>query len=200
MRIWLLFLLIIIHVIPVSAQYSNAYKKKFPQSSSRDTVNPDYTFQLGTQVGSGFNHTTWFNTYFAPSVNFNLTRKLTVNAGIGVSTTQLYHLPFYSESGDLTRTNGSVNSIFAYASGNYQLNPKFNLLASALVEKNYLNFSQNNLNFEKQFHEMTIGFNYNIAPHVSFNAQVGFSNRPMYLNRGFSSQFYPTSFFLEPAY
>jgi len=185
---------------PIFAQFSANYKKKNPQSFSSESVKPDYSFLIGTQVGTSFNHSSWVNSYFAPSASIDLTSKLSIQAGIGVSVTQLYHIPYYSELNGLTKSNGAMTSMFAYASGIYKLNSKVNLNATALMEKNYLNFNQNNATIENRFNEMSVGLNYNVTPHFSFNAQVGFSNRPTYMNPYFSSGLYPGSSFGFPAY
>jgi len=161
----------------------------------------DYSFNVGSSVGSSFNNSFYFNNYFSPNAKFDLTKKVSLVVGVGVSYTQLNNFPVYNNEFKNERTDGSQTSFFTYASGIYKLNNKVNLNATVYLEDAIIN-TPNSPALSQQYKDVSVGINYNVNKHFSINAQMQLSNRPYqnsyqngYSGFGHSSPFGYSPFF-----
>ncbi len=159
------------------AQFSESYNKK-NKSFSNGLGAADYSFNVGSQVGTTFKNSYYFSNYFAPSARLDLTKRVSVEAGIGTQLTQLNNLPVLKSDLSAESLDGTITSFFAYASGNYKLTEKVNFNATVMYEDAMLKGQNNSVALNKQYKDVSLGLNYNITNHFSINAQMQLSNRP----------------------
>ncbi len=175
--------------VPASGLYSSA---KAPFSGGLGS--PKINVNVGTQVGTTFNHQYWFTNYVAPSVSYNLTKRFSLILSTGVAYTS------YHNSGVIETPDGNyipaVNSmsLFAGASGIYKLNDKTSLSGNVFVER--LNVeNQNNMNSRYNVNDFSVGVHYKPTSNLYLNASFGVSNAPSpyvnnlggaFINQGFS--------------
>lgn len=172
----ILFILINLMPILLIAQYSNSKKQNQPFSNGLGAS--DYNFEVGTQAGFSSHNASFFTTYFSPSAKFDVTKKFSIVAGIGASFTQLNNVPVLNYDLSTQKTNATVSSIYSFASGIYQVNNKLNIYGGVLVEQVYTNPQGNYAPMNNRYKDVNIGINYNVNRHISFNAQIQFSDRP----------------------
>lgn len=146
---------------------------------SSDLGAADYTFNVGTSVGSSLNNSYWFNNYFSPSAKFDLTKKFSVVAGVGVSYSQFHNVLMLDNEYNLQKTNANITSIFTYAGGIYKLNNKVNLNATVLFDENIMTSPETPVALQKQYKDVSLGLNYNVTKYISINAQMHISDRPV---------------------
>ena len=145
---------------------------------SKGLGNVDYNFQVGTQTGFSRGNASFLNTYFTPSAKVDVSKKFSIIAGIGTSFTQLNNYSLLNKEGNVTHTDAKVTSVYTYASGIYKLTPKVNVNAGVMMEKVYTNIPGNGPALNNAYKDITLGINYNVSRHVSFNAQIQISDRP----------------------
>ncbi|MDA3894263.1 MAG: hypothetical protein PF517_21595 [Salinivirgaceae bacterium] len=145
----------------------------------------DYSFDIGTEVGTALNDSYYFSNYFSPSAKFDITKKFSIIAGVGARYTQLNNYPMFNNEYYLEKTNATLTSFFTYASGIYKLSNKVNVNATVLVDENILNIPDAPMALQKQYKDVSLGVNYNVTRNFSINAQMHISDRPY--NRNFNS-------------
>jgi len=138
----------------------------------------DYSFNVGTEVGTSFKDSYYFSNYFSPNVTFDVTKRFSIVAGIGVRYTQLNNMPIYNSEFKYEPTNATLTSFYTYASGIYKLTPKVNLNATVLFEDGTLNYPETSMAMKNQYKDLSFGVNYNVTRHFSINAQMHMSDRP----------------------
>ncbi len=182
---YILFILFSFVGIALMSQTSNQYNKSNKAFSNKLGA-ANYSFNVGSQVGTSFNNSYYLSNYFSPNAKIDLTKKLSLVVGVGVAYTQLHGIPVYNNEVNNEVTNASVTSFYTYASGIYQLNQKVNVNATILLEDAMVN-SPGSPTLQKQYKDVSFGINYNVTNHFSINAQMHFSDRPQYgYNRSYS--------------
>ena len=159
------------------AQNTNQTNKQFNSFSDKLGA-ADYSFNVGSQVGTLFNNSYYLSNYFSPNAKLDLTKKISVVVGVGVAYTQMNHMPVYNNEFSTDFINASQTSFYTYASGIYKLNPKINLNATILMEEAFINTPETPMALKKQYKDVSFGVNYNVNKHFSINAQMQFSDRP----------------------
>lgn len=160
----------------------------------------DYSFNLGSQVGSSFNNSYYLSNYFSPNAKINLTNKFSIVVGVGASFTQMHNVPVYNNEFNIELANTSQTSLFTYASGIYKLNQKVNINATILLEEAMTNIP-GSPTLHNQYKDVSLGINYNVNKHFTINAQMQFSDRPYNSRYGHSTGFGTTSpFGFSPFY
>lgn len=138
----------------------------------------DYSLNIGTSVGTSFNNSYWHNSCFSPSAKFDVSKKFSIIAGIGVSYTQFNNILLLNNDFSLQKSNAQITSFFTYASGVYKLNSKVNVNATVLLDENIITPNESMTAFKKQYKDVTLGVNYNVTQNFSINAQMHISDRP----------------------
>ncbi len=179
-----LFIILSFASIALMAQNSTQTKKNSAFSNGLGAA--DYSFNVGSQVGTSFNNSYYLSNHFSPNAKINLTKKLSLVVGVGVSYTQMNNIPIYNNELGKEFINASQTSFYTYASGIYKLNSKVNVNATILLEDAMIN-SPGTPTLQKQYKDVSVGINYNVTPHFTINAQMQFSDRPQYgYNRSYS--------------
>jgi len=186
-------ILTIIIILFISAniysQPPDSFKSDKKKSFSEGLGKPEYSFNVGSQVGTSFNNSYYWTNYFSPNAKIDLTKKLSVVVGVGTSYSQLNGNIFsYTNELSLQNQNLQQTSFFTYASGIYKLTPKINVNATVFYE-NATIYGKNTPVINKQYKDVSVGINYNVNKHFSINAQMQFSNYPRnnFYNNGFSN-------------
>ncbi|MGE4290142.1 MAG: hypothetical protein AB7E36_15765 [Salinivirgaceae bacterium] len=179
------------------AQWSKTQANS-PQAFSKKLLGNEVKFEAGTSVGVSSNRSFFLQNYFSPSKSFQLNKKLTLVAGVGVVNTQLNNLPVYNADYTLTTTDMNFTSMYTYARGIYQLNQKVYLNTQVAYEHLLLTNTELPGTQQTNFKELSFGLNYRPSKNFSFNAGFQFSDRPYNPFRyGYGSPFgsYPFSTF-----
>jgi hypothetical protein len=172
------------------ANSSRGFSKKLPGDEVK--------FEAGTSLGVSSDRSFFLQNYFSPSKSFKLNKKLTLVAGVGVVNTQLNNLPVYNANYTLTTTDMNFTSMYTYARGIYQLNPKVYLNTQVAYE--HLQLTSTELPCTRQIHykDLSFGLSYRPSKNVSFNAEFQFTDRPynpFHYGYGSPFRFYPLSTF-----
>lgn len=138
----------------------------------------DYHFEVGTQAGFSSDKSSFLTTYFSPSATFDVTKKFSIVAGVGASFTQLNNITVLNYDKSLAKTDATVTSVYTYATGIYKLNQKVNIYGGVMVEQVFTNPQSNYAPINNKYKDVSLGINYNVNRHISFNAQVQFSDHP----------------------
>lgn len=167
-----------IYILVFSTLALNLMGQRANKSFSEGLGAADYSFNVGSQVGSAFNGGYYLSNYFSPSASFDLTKKFSLVVGVGVNYTQVNNMQMYVNEYNTERINLAQTSFFAYASGIYKLSPKVNLNATLLSEEALLNSSETPMAYSKKYNDVSLGVNYNVTRNFSINAQMHYSDRP----------------------
>jgi|GEM_PF-4453056 hypothetical protein len=158
------------------AQMASSNKQTKPFSNNLGAA--DYHFEVGTQAGFSSDKSSFLTTYFSPSATFDISKKFSIVAGVGASFTQLNNITVLNYDKSMTKTDATVSSVYTYATGIYQLNPKVNIYGGVMVEQVFTNPQSNYAPINNRYKDVSLGINYNVNRHISFNAQVQFSDYP----------------------
>ena len=172
-------ILIFIYSLLAISIYAQNNDKNSSFSDGLGTI--DYSFNIGTQVGTSFNNSYYLSNYFSPNAKLNLSKRFSIIVGVGAAYTQMNNMPIFDSELNTRLVDASKTSFFTHASGIYKLTHKVNLNATILFEEALINIpSSPTLN--KQYKDVSFGVNYNVNKHVTINAQMQFSDRP-YMDR-----------------
>jgi hypothetical protein len=149
----------------------------------------DYSFNVGTEVGTTFKNSYYISNYFSPNAKFDVTKKFSLVVGIGVNYTQMNNMHIYTNEFNSMYTNANVTSFYTYASGIYKLSPRVNLNATVFLEDATFNSPESKMVMNNQYKDLSFGVNYNVTKHISFNAQMHLSDRPQNIYNPGNSQF-----------
>lgn len=175
-------LLLFCNIIGITILAQNSYQTNKKNKNFSDGLGAvDYSFNVGTQVGTSFNNSYYLSNYFSPNAKLDLTKRFSVVIGVGASYTQMHNVPIYNNELSIEHINTSQTSLFTYVSGIYKLTPKVNLNATILFEEAMIN-TPGAPTMHNQYKDVSLGINYNINNHFSINAQMNFSDSP-YNNR-----------------
>jgi long-subunit fatty acid transport protein len=196
-RFTILALFLLIFGTGLHAQWSKEQTNS-PQAFSKKLSGDEVKFEAGTSVGVSSDRSFFLQNYFSPSKSFQLNKKLTLVAGVGLVNTQVNNLPVLNTENTLSTTNLNFTSAYTYARGIYQLNPKVYLNTQVAYEHLFITSAELPGTQQTNFKELSFGLNYRPSKNFSFNAGFQFSDRPFNPFRyGYGSPFgsYPFSTF-----
>jgi hypothetical protein len=153
---------------------------------------PKVNVNVGSQVGTSFNNNYWFTNYIAPTVNFDLTKRFTLQLSTGVAYTSMHNMPAYeAPDGSFMSPVNSI-SAFARVSGLYKLNEKTMLSGSALFEQTTISYTNPSAS-QYYLNDFSIGVHYKPTANVHLNASFGVSNGPVnnFNSTGYGAGGYP---------
>lgn len=169
-------------IIVLNLIYLGSFAQSSTENSTKSFSNglgaADYSFNVGTQVGTAFNDSYYFSNYFSPNAKFDLTKKFSLVVGVGVNYTQLNNFPIYTNELNKKNINATQTSIYTYASGIYKLNSKVNINATIMYEDAMFTSQDSPMEMNKQYKDFSVGVNYNVTRNFTINAQMQFSDRP----------------------
>jgi len=176
------FVLMLHFSTPVNAQQGSGSSlfREYPVSGNT----PQFGLQAGTMFTTGFRGASMFTQSMAPSMNWDISRRFSLEMGTILSTSTMHgsnaFFPFTphmagGESMDVLKGNRLFSSTF-YASGAYQVNPRLTLVGSTWMD--YNNFPEMGMNpqaLTMNPRGAMFGFDYRITENFSFGAEVNFS-------------------------
>lgn len=194
--VFLVFLLVA--VSPVGGQQAAAQGllKQRPVYSST----PHFGMQFGTMAGVGLSGGSLFSHSLAPAINWDISRRFSLQAGTIFSTTTMNGMnpmfPFtpHMAGGEAMNTMGSqrmFSSMF-YVFGAYQVSPRLTLTGGTWMERSHVDLPEMRMNpqaFDTNPRGMVFGFDYRVTENFSFGAEINVSRgynpfNPLY-NRGY---------------
>jgi hypothetical protein len=180
----------------VSSQFNESEIEEYI-TESRLKFHLDAGAFAGTSFGSG----DYFGTYVSPQINYRLSPKFTLTAGMTLTNT--IGNPWYSCSieGQYGYPSANFTRSFLYASGAYQLSERLVLSGTVYKEINLYNqdsFSKNNNTGD--YHGMIMGVDYKIGKNIFIQGQIEISNNPYrgYQQHGFYNNTFGNSLFGTP--
>ena len=85
----LLTIIIILIAFTTFSQPPESFSSNKKKSFSEGLGELEYSFNVGSQVGTSFNNSYYWSNYFSPNAKFDLTKKLSVVVGVGASYSQI---------------------------------------------------------------------------------------------------------------
>lgn len=177
------FVLMIHFSTPVSGQHTGGSSLFGGQTEFSHS--PRYSLQAGTAFTTGLAGSGMFTHTLAPSINWDVSRRFTLELGTILSTTHMSGLhalfPFTphmagGESIDRFGRQGFFSGTF-YAVGAYQVNPRLTLVGSSWMERSqYPTMNMNPQAFDMNMGGARFGFDYRVSDNFSFGAEVGVSS------------------------
>lgn len=190
---------IVIAVLSLSVSAQTNIQQK-PDSNTEPALEKkvDYTFSTGTSFFTSPGHANGSSFYLAPEFKFKVSPKFKVNAGVMLMQNRfnLYTMPSMantsSERSVVLKSGPSTDGV-AYASGNYEVNPRLSFSGSVVSTFSPGGYSSQNAAWQNSFQSMSFGVNYKLSEHMSIGGGVhviqsnGFSpyNGYNYMNTGF---------------
>ncbi len=170
--------LLIIFLIPVAstAQF-NFNNGQEPQQKPKVWLKPDIDINVGAAVGTGFNKMYWFNNYVNPVIKLKINNKLTLFTSTCANVSYVNNVTLFTFDNKLALHNFKINSFFIDAGGIYTLTNKFDVLASVKHEQ-FILHNIGTKNYQFNYSDVSLGFNYKPIKNFQFNATVNFTNRP----------------------
>lgn len=128
---------------------------------------------------SNASNSTFYSTFIAPQIGYQLTSRFKLNIGLmhytasGNSFSPLNSNESFSTTGAKTISGNRI-----FVGGSYQLNPKVIVSGAVLADADNLNTKQNN------FKIVTMGFDYKVSERalIGFRASVSQGNSDYYIN------------------
>jgi hypothetical protein len=199
------YIYIIIIALSIGLQSFGQFKKgAFQPIQKNDPDNSaHYHLNVGTQFWAGSKNFYGNTNFISPSVNFDVTKRLSFTGGIGVAYTTM-KAPLIINNEFKSGQQQSITSLFGYASGNYILNERLNFRGTLLLQQDQVGLSSQ-YQQQYQYKDILVGFDYKVAPGFTFSAQMGFSNRPGYsplmMNHAYNDNWNNNYFlFTEPGF
>jgi hypothetical protein len=143
-------------------------------SSGLFSTSPDFGLQLGSSFSTGFGGS-MFTQSIAPHLRFDPSKNFSLVFGSVISSSNLGSA--FMGSG----INGAPNRFLSttiYALGAYSVNPRLTLTGGTWVERNNMNFMNNQMNpqaFNLNAGGMMMGMEYRITENLRFGAEVNVS-------------------------
>ena len=204
------FVLMLHFSTPVNAQQGSGSSlfSEYPVSGR----SPQLGLQAGTAFTTGFNGVSMFSQSVAPSMNWDISRRFSLEVGTIFSTSQMHgsnplfpYTPHMAggESIDVLSQNRMFSNTF-YAMGAYQVNPRLTLTGGAWMDRNQMGgMTMNPQAFSMNAHGATMGFDYRVTENFRFGAEVRMSSgynpyNPFY-NHHMIGPHQPHSLFHSPA-
>lgn len=192
----LTFLLVV--TSPLSAQ-ERAEQGLLKQQPVHSTV-PHFHLQAGSVFGGAMSGGTFFAQSLAPSINWDISRRFSLQAGTIFSTTQMNGMnPLFpytphmagGESASVLGNQRMFSTTF-FAFGAYQVSPRLTLTGGTWMERGTIGEAEMRMNaqaFDTNPRGMVFGFDYRVTDNFSLGAEVNVSRgynpfNPLY-NRGF---------------
>jgi hypothetical protein len=144
----------------------------------------------GTAFMSGFNKTgSLMSTYFAPELNYKLSKRFTLDAGLVVMNCS-YNL--FHPAGDAFQSrpfSNNFTSTFLIAGGQYQLNDRITLNGQAYTQINtFATKSDLDHVYDANMKGVKFGMDYKVSEHSTIGIEFNITNKPSPYN------FSPTGF------
>lgn len=188
MKIFLNITMIFILINSVSGQYINRVNY-FNQANYYYEINQNDTsvlfdsfekkfkirMEIGAGFGTGFQNSTFTNTFVSPQFFYNVSPKLSLNGGMILGRNNFYNSS--SELVDYFPATGNFTYTYLYGEGQYQINDKLTIGGMLYRESNLQNYPEINpraLNFENQ--GIMMEFQYIINENFSIGGGFGVSN------------------------
>jgi hypothetical protein len=135
--------------------------------------------------------------YFSPYLSYPLTNRLSLYAGVTAGYGSLYSPYFMNEKGSVKLQ--PMTQFYLFAASSYQVNQKLTVTGTAYKNINTIpNLYKEKVNANYSASGVSVGFNYKIAPGLSFGAQIRIDSHNSYpygLNSG-----YPGNGFYNPGW
>jgi hypothetical protein len=176
-----LLVLMLFAVSPGSAQDSAAsYAKGLPVHASA----PVFRMQMGSTFGYVPGAGSLFGSTLAPSINWEISRRFSLQAGTIFSTTlmngpnPLFPFTPHMAGGEQIDVMGAQRLMggTVFAAGAYQVNPRLTLVGAGWMQHSELpGWEMNHQAFDLQSRGMMFGFDYQINDHIRFGAELNLS-------------------------
>jgi hypothetical protein len=155
-----------------------------------------YNFEMGVGIGSGYGGGSNFNTYYKPSISYQATDKLTINAGVMYVNSQLSNSRLYGEN-NYQFFSGNISEYYTYINAQYQLTDRLSVGGSVSYNMTTYNSDFSNTNLSHRSNMDHIGysanFKYKISNSMSIQGEIRVGDRyspfNQYQNNGFNSSF-----------
>ena len=189
-----------------SAYYDDYYTEKYslnnPSSRSFDN-------KLSTHITMGSSFSKWgsanaFTTYTKPEINYRMSQKFSLSAGVYALSARFTDIPLLNENLQPVNTNFNQNSVYLFAAGNYHVNEK--LTISGQVTKQVVNLDRqkyiNPALYNNDFQSLSVGFTYKVTDYFEIGGQLSHSRGfdPLFMRPNPYSGFRSSSLFSNPYY
>lgn len=104
-------------------------------------LQPMVNYEVGTSVFTNFDGMYGFNTYVAPKMVFQPSKKWVIDGGVFIGRTQMYNVPVFPMYGSATNMDQTVISMGGYARGTYLVNEKLYMGGTGFVSYNSVDSS-----------------------------------------------------------
>lgn len=138
-----------------------------------------FRLSAGAFAGTSFGSGEYFGTYVTPQINYRLSPKFTLTAGMTLTNTFGNPYNYYLAEGGNGYPSANFTRSFLYASGAYQLNER--LVLSGTVYKAINLFNQNTFSTKSSagdYQGMIMGVDYKIGKNIFIQGQIEISNNP----------------------
>jgi len=171
---------VILFTIIINSSVAQHELKSGMPSDSISQKKLSYSLKMGTSYITSSHKNEMFSTYVSPEMNYQLTSKFSLNAGImfmssSIGIVQSRNSDIY-QSGIYQPFTGTI----VYAGGSYQLNDRITLngtaytqLSNPMLQKGFANSNQNNIK------GVGLGIDYKLTEHSSFSIQFDMNNNPL---------------------
>lgn len=187
-----------------STYYDDYYTEKY---SLNNSASPSFDNKISTRITLGssfssFGSANAFTTYTKPEINYRLSPKFSLSAGVYALSTRFTDMPSLNENFQPVTANFNQNSVYFYAAGNYQVNE--NLTISGQVTKQVVNLNRqkyiNPALYNTDFQSLSLGFTYKITDYFEIEGQISHSRGydPLFMQTNPYSGFRSSSPFYNP--
>ncbi len=188
-------------VMPGQSEYgfeneSKADSLQFNESDVENFIKENkmkFRMAAGAFAGTSFGSGEYFGTYISPQVNYRLSQRFSLTAGMTLTNTFGNPWSYHPTEAVIGYPSANFTRSFLYASGAYQLSERLVISGTVYKEINMFNqasFSANNS--AGDYHGMIMGVDYKIGKNVFIQGQIEISNNP-YRNY-YQPGFYNNSF------
>lgn len=161
---------------------------------------PHFGLQFGSMFGGGLSGGSMFTHSLAPSINWDISKRFSLQAGTIFSSTTMNGMnpmfPFtpHMAGGEAMSSLGNQRmfSTMFFAFGAYQVSPRLTLTGGTWMERNDMDMTQMHMNpqaFDTNPRGMVFGFDYRVTENFSFGAEVnmsrGYNPFNPFQNRGY---------------
>ena len=162
--------------------------------SIKDKDKLHYNFEVGVGVGNSNAYGSFFNTYYKPSISYDVNERLRINTGILYMNSQINN---FSERGTgYVPFSGSISDYYAYVSGEYLLTE--NLIVGGSLFYDFRNYSyqpdgsQSQLNRGNGQMGYSAYFKYKAAKNMIIQGEIRVGGRSPF--NQYSNSFFNSSF------
>ncbi|OFZ02205.1 MAG: hypothetical protein A3K10_01855 [Bacteroidetes bacterium RIFCSPLOWO2_12_FULL_31_6] len=164
------------------------YVIPFDSLKTKDKIH--YGFTMGAGFGSSSSFGNYFQTYYKPTISFDVTSRLSIKTGIAYVNSSAHNLPVLSDD-NYQLFSGNISQYYVFVGGQYKLTDKLSVGGSIFYDaSNYSTFDGTSLGKSAGLSDLgySVNFQYKVRDGLYIEGEIRINDKnPYHQNSSFFS-------------